>query len=77
METIFIEEYQKLSDMKPGDMAVSKNRESFFVCGNYFTTENLPVIFDLNDLANQYTDKRDMDQPIKILTHGDRFVSTR
>lgn len=77
MNVEFIEKYVKLSDMKPGDTATSKDRESFFACGHYYDAlkkQNVKIILDLNHLTDQYTEKRDMNQPIKILKAGDKFV---
>lgn len=77
MKAEFLEKYVKLSDMMPGEMAISKCREKFFVCGYYYNklkTGNDISILELNDLQNQYTDRRDMDQPVLILKRGDRFV---
>ncbi|PCJ11107.1 MAG: hypothetical protein COB04_19580 [Gammaproteobacteria bacterium] len=77
MDVEFIEKYQKLSEMKEGDTATSKNRASFFVCGYHYDTiknENVKVILDLNFLHDQYSEKRDMSQLVKILQSGDKFV---
>jgi hypothetical protein len=73
----FIENYSKLSDMEPGDSSVSKNRENFFVCGFYYCSlkkKNVKVILNINALQDQYTDNRDMSQPVKIIRKGDKFV---
>ena len=80
MNVEFNENYSKLSDLEPGQVAVSKDREKFFVCGYCFdklTSKNIRVILDMNDLSDQYVDKRDMGQPIRILKFGDKFVCTR
>ena len=80
MNVEFNENYSKLSDLEPGQVAVSKDREKFFVCGYYYDTlisKNKTVIMDMNDLDNQYLDNRDMGQPIRILKFGDKFVCTR
>lgn len=77
MNVEFIEKYEMLSDMKEGDTATSKDRTSFFVCGHHYDTmrkQNIRIILDLNNLFDQYTEKRDMSQPIKILRRGDNFV---
>ena len=53
MNVEFIEKYSKLSDMKAGDTATSKDRESFFACGYHYDRlkkQNVLVIFDLNNL---------------------------
>lgn len=80
MDVEFIEKYDKLSDMREGDVATSKDRTSFFVCGYHYDTlkkQNVRIILDLNGLFNQYTENRDMNQPIKILKGGDGFVCKR
>ncbi len=77
MDVQFIEKYEMLSDMKEGDTATSKDRTNFFVCGYHYDTlkkKNVRVILDLNNLFDQYTENRDMSQPIKILKRGDNFV---
>lgn len=76
-QVTFQEHYTQLGDMKPGDIAVSKNRERFFVCGYHYDKIRLSfekVIFDMNDLSNQYTESMDMEQPVKILKAGDKFI---
>ena len=80
MNVQFVEKYVKLSDMEEGDTATSKDRGSFFVCGYHYDkviNTNVKVILDLNDLRNQYTDKRDMSQPVKILKSGDKFICNK
>ncbi len=78
METEFVEKYQQLKDMVPGDIAVSKDRNKFYICGFHMVyNNNKPLILDLNNLTNQYTDKRDMNELIRMLKPGDKFVSTR
>jgi uncharacterized Fe-S cluster-containing MiaB family protein len=77
MNAEFIESYNQLSDLKPGDVAVSKDRERCFVCGYHIDAEsglNVEVILEVNHLYNQYTDKRDNSQPVKILGTGDKFI---
>jgi len=77
MNIEFIEKYVKLSDMKAGDIATSKDRNSFFVCGYHYDNlkqQNVKVILDINNLYNQYTDGEDLTQPIKILKSGDQFI---
>lgn len=77
MKAEFKEAYNKLSDMKPGDIAVSKDRETFFVCGwrhSANLNDNVSVILEVNQINNQYPDKRDMSQPVRILQYGDKFV---
>ena len=76
MNAEFIESYNMLSDLKPGDVAVSKDREKCFVCGSRRDEDsgmNVSVILEINSLYNQYPEKRDMSQPVKILGKGDKF----
>ena len=77
MEVQFVEKYNKLSDIEEGQTAVSKDRKEFFVCGHHYCTTlklNKKVILNVNRLFNQYTEDIDLDQPVKILKHGDKFV---
>ena len=77
MNIEFIEKYEKLSDLREGDTATSKDRKSFFVCGHHycmFKKQNVRIILDLNNLQDQYSETRDMNQPVKILKKGDKFV---
>ena len=77
MEVQFVEKYKKLSDMEEGQVAVSKNREEFFVCGHHYCKTlklNKKIILNVNKLWNQYTEKIYIYQPVKILTSGDKFV---
>lgn len=77
MKSEFIEKYEALSDMQSGDVAVSKNRERFFICGIYYCPlkkQNIKVIHDMNNLNDQYSETRDLSQPVKILKGGDKFV---
>jgi hypothetical protein len=76
MNVTFIERYVKLSDMKAGDTATSADRKSFFVCGHHYDKlqkQNVKIILDVNHLTNQYSEVRDMNQPVKILKEGDKF----
>jgi len=80
MNVEFIEKYTKLSDMVPGDTATSKDRTKFFVCGHHYDTlknKNVLIILDLNNLYDQYSENRDMDQPVKILKAGDKFACSQ
>lgn len=77
MDAEFVEKYDKLSDMKAGQSAVSKDREKFFVCGYVYDTlkkQNVATILEVNNLRDQYSENRDMTQPVKILKSGDKFV---
>ena len=80
METNFVEKYSKLSDMKAGDVATSKDRELFYVCGYHYDKlkkANVPVVLEMNNLDDQYTDKRDMSKQVRILRPGDKFMCAR
>jgi len=77
MEVLFVEKYTKLRDIKEGQVAVSKGRGEFFVCGHHYcldSKENKKVILNVNHLWNQYTEQMDLDQLVKILERGDKFV---
>lgn len=77
MEVTFVEKYNKLSDMEEGQVAVSKNREEFFVCGHHYCKTlkcNKKIILNVNKLWDQCTEKIDMEQPVKILKSGDKFI---
>ena len=80
MNVNFIESYVKLSEMRAGHTATSKDRTSFFVCGYHYDTlkkQNVLVTLDLNNLLDQYTENRNLDQPVKILQTGDKFICSR
>jgi len=78
MEVKFIEKYTKLGDIKEGQVAVSKDRKEFFVCCYYWCATlklNKKIIINLNYLSNnQYTETLDLEQLVKILKRGDKFV---
>lgn len=76
----FKEKYVRLSDLVPGQAAVSKDRESFFVCSHHYckvNKANVPAITQLNNLTDQYADKRDMSQLVRVLESGDSFSCTQ
>lgn len=75
MKSVYAEKYQTLENMKPGDVAVSKDRSQVFVCGNHYNEESKTserTILDMNDLSYE-SGSRDMTTQIKILNIGDRF----
>ncbi|PHS13429.1 MAG: hypothetical protein COA78_06745 [Blastopirellula sp.] len=75
MKAELIEKYIKLSDLKVGQIAVSRDRKNIFLCAyEYKAGKNYSVIVELNNLGDQYTDNRDMSQPVRVLASGDRFV---
>jgi hypothetical protein len=76
MKSQFIEMYQTLDNMKPGDIAVSKDRTSVYVCGIHFdplTKESQRTILDMNDLYYNSAGGRDLTAKVKILVAGDKF----
>lgn len=80
MEAKFIEKYSLLKEMQPGDIAVSKDRKKFFVCGQYYDKEkkeNIKNILNLNDLRDQYSDSWNMNTDIRLLKIGDKIVIER
>ena len=75
MKSTFIENYQTLDDMKPGDIAVSKDRAHVYVCGHHYDDETKVTrrtILDLNDLYYE-SGARDLTAKVKILLPGDKF----
>jgi hypothetical protein len=79
MEAEYCESYVTLSSLKAGDVAVSKHRDKLFVCSyiwNKDAEKNELAIFDINNMADQYSDKRDMSQPVKKLDCDDKFIIT-
>jgi len=77
MEVQFVEKYKKLCDIEEGQVAVSKDRKEFFVCGHHYCTTlklNKKVILNVNKLFDQYTETVDLEQLVKILKSGDKFV---
>ena len=79
MDAEFIEKYGRLSEMRSGDMAISKDRSQVFVCGTWSPDKdkgNQLVVLDLKRLSYQYSYDRDMTQLVKILQRGDQIVIT-
>lgn len=83
MKAEFIEKYIALEEMQPGDVAVSKDRKSVYVCGRFAATfldgeKGYPavynVVLDLNNLYDQYIDQRDVKKQVKLLKSGDRIL---
>ena len=77
MKAKFIERYDKLSEMNIGNIAVSADRSKIFICCHAYDIESActrKVIINLNDLHGQYCDKWDMNQQIKKLVKGDKFL---
>ena len=75
MKSVFIETYQTLGDMVPGDVAVSKDRAHVYICGNHYdpvSRVSKPTILDMNDLFYQ-SGKRDATTKVQILVVGDKF----
>jgi hypothetical protein len=75
LKSTFIESYQTLKDLKPGDVAVSKDRAHVYICGNHYdpaTRVSSHTILDLNDLSYE-SGERDLSTKIKILKLGDKF----
>jgi hypothetical protein len=71
------EKYSRLSDMNPGEVAVTADRKSVFICTyiwNKDTGTNNVGFVNLNYPADQYTDKLDLTQPVRICVQGDEFV---
>lgn len=74
MNVNFIEEYIELSEIREGQSAVSKDRESFFVCGYRYDSSRrarVKTILDLNNLLS--AEDINMNQQVRILKAGDQF----
>lgn len=80
MEAHYIESYDKLSELKPGQLAVSKDRESLYLCtwapAKGDIKDSYLAIIDLNNPTDQYIYNLNLEQPVKILSRGDKFVMT-
>lgn len=84
MKAEFIEKYDRLFDMSVGDIAVSSDRESIFICAHGTPIEkdkdgkrySVKVIVDLNSLFEQYLGDHFGTVKIKKLERGDQFVLT-
>ena len=79
MKAEFIEKYDRLKDLQPGEVAVSADREKIFVCAyvpNAQGDDSHKAFFDLNSPRDQYVHQQDMDQKIRKLERGDVFVFT-
>jgi hypothetical protein len=77
MEVEVIEKYDKLRDLRPGQMAVSKDRQKVFACAHVMIRGNpMPQVFELTDLRSQYPDKIDKEQPVRVLGEGERILIT-
>ncbi len=77
MNVQFVEKYTKLSELEEGQVAVSKDRNEFFVCGHHYCKTlklNKKIILNVNKLWDQYTENIDLNQPVKVLKSGDKFV---
>jgi len=79
MDAEFIEKYDRLSQMRAGDIAISKDRSQVFVCGAWSPDKkegNQLVVLDLKRLSYQYSYDRDMTQLVRKLQKGDQIVLT-
>jgi hypothetical protein len=78
MDASFIEEYETLSSMQVGEIAVSKDRKKIFIKAQGLTEGGCveKVLINLNDIHDQYLDQEDKYQPIRKLLRGDQFVIT-
>ncbi len=75
MKSTFIESYQTLGDMRPGDVAVSKDRAHVYICGNHYDPVSKVTqitILDLNDLYYE-SGARDKSTKVQMLQSGDKF----
>jgi hypothetical protein len=76
----FLEKYVQLSELDVGRVAVSKDRKTIFYClwvpTKDVVADSHKAIIKLNDPHDQYIFKLDLNQPVKILERGDKFVFT-
>ena len=76
MKFRFEEEYQRVVDMKPGDVAISVDREVIYICAwvpNTAKTDCHKAVIKLSKLTDQYVHKLDYTESVKILNPGDKF----
>ena len=73
----YIEKFDHVGDMKPGDVAVTIDRERLLVCA-YLPDKNSngTVIIDLKDLQDQYLHNLKPKDRIRFLAKGDKYVVT-
>jgi hypothetical protein len=80
MDAQYLESYNKLSDLHPGQLAASKDRKSLYLCvwvpALHGAKDSYKAIIDLTNPTDQYVYNINMDQPVKILSTGDKFVIT-
>jgi len=77
MEIEFIEKYEVLKDLEPGEIAVSKDRQSLFLCARVNEKEfDLVTFINLSRLYMQSHEEGDINQPVRKLKKGDKFVIT-
>lgn len=73
----FVEKHDRISDMRPGDIAVSLDRKRLFVCA-YLPDKNSNAytFFDLKKLDDWYLHRVTPDTPLRLLAKGDKFIVT-
>ena len=80
MKSHFVEKYDKLRGLRPGQLAVSQDRENLYLCvwvpAEDGKKDSYKAIIDLNNPTDQYIYNLIFDQPVKILATGDKFVMT-
>lgn len=77
MDAEYIERYIKLRDINIGDIAVSKDRKHLFARCRFRSEFSVKDgIVDLKKISDQYVDRIDMEQPVKVIQNGDKFVLT-
>lgn len=79
MNAEYQERYNKLSELRPGQIAVSKDRKSIFLCGRGKTASGWNsdlTVLDLNSMETEHAGQFDMDQPVRKLKKGDKFTIT-
>jgi hypothetical protein len=75
----FLERCNKLSDMKPGDVAVTIDRERLLVCAYANDAHsNDFIVIDLKNLQDQYLhESLSPKTRIRFLVEGDQYVITQ
>jgi hypothetical protein len=79
MKAEYLERYDELNTLRPGDVAVSKDRGKLFLClwvPNADGTDCHVAIVDLDNPCHQYVHKLDLNQPVRKLAIGDKFLIT-
>ncbi len=80
MKAEFLEKYETLGSLLCGDLAVSKDRSKLFLClwiPNADMSDCYKGVIELTDPHNQYIHKLEMEQPVRKLVRGDKYLIER